>query len=91
MSVIEYKTELGDLCKIKFNISIQDPEIETEFKDFIYKYCRSLPTNKEFKEFGRKYPSDREVYKKFDWLLWHALRAISILSIFGSSKPNKSY
>ena len=82
MSVIEYKTELGDLCKVKFSIDIQDPEIEVEFLKWIHKYCRSLPIKKTFKEFGRKNYLKKEVNRKEDWLVYNVLQATSILSIF---------
>lgn len=86
MPVIEYKTELGDLCKVKFSIDIQDPEIEAEFLEWIYRYCRSLPIKKTFKEFGRRSYLKKEINRKEDWLLYNTLRAESVLSIFAHSK-----
>lgn len=85
MPVIEYKTKLGDLCKVKFTIDIQDPEIKIEFIEWINRYCRSLPQNKTFKEFGKRSHLKKEINQKENWLAYNALRAKSALSIFISS------
>lgn len=82
MPAIEYKTELGDLCKVRFTIDIQDPEANTQFLDWIFRYARTLPINKKFKQYGRKYYAKREVNKKDDWLLYNVVHAISILYVF---------
>ena len=91
MPVIEYKTELGDLYKVKFSIDIQDPEIGAEFLEWIHRYCRSLPIKKTFKEFGRKFYCKKEINRKENWLLYNTLQAKSVLSIFVSSKIRNDY
>lgn len=82
MPTIEYKTELGDLCKVRFSIDIQDPEIETEFLEWLNRNCRNFPQNKTFKEFGKRSYLKKEINRKDGWLVYNTLRAISALSIF---------
>ena len=91
MSAIEYKTKLGDLCKVKFTIDIQDSEIKIEFFEWLNRYCRSLPQNKTFKEFGKRSYLKKEINRKEDWLVYNVLRAKSALSVFISSEIQKNY